>query len=155
MAYINFEVSTITAAGTTEGTGLGALSFYGTKFGQGPGFWLRIPLIAEPIGDCCTTTPQILDSWGLYYWVGTTTPTLDSGPTAVGTDVVYYGGPLKVYNFEKGGRWLFLGLPAGLDAGGTVGAGLDGATGSGAFLKRMEFYYRSTRECGKPPALSV
>jgi len=150
MAYINFEVSSITAAGTTEGTGLGALSFYGTKFGQGPGFWLRLPLVAEPIGDCCTTTPQLLDSWGLYYWVGTTSVGFNPG-----VNNVHYVGPLKVYNFEKGGRWLFLGLPANLDAGGTVGAGLDGATGSGAMLKRMEFYYRSTREQGKPPALTV
>jgi len=150
MAYINFEISTITATGVAEGTGLGALSFYGTKFGQGPGFWLRLPLVAEPIGDCCTTTPQILDSYGLYYWVGTTSVTWNPG-----VNCIQYGGPIKVYNFEKGGRWLFLGLPANLDAGGTVAAGLDGGTGSGAFLKRMDFYYRSTRECGKPPALGV
>ena len=141
MAYINFELSTITNAGTTEGTGLGALSFYGTKFGLGPGYWLRLPLVAEPIGDCCTTTPQVLDSWGLYYWVGTTSP----GYNAHDLQVLYLG-PLKVNNFEKGGRWLYIGPLADL---------VPAELATGACLKRMDFYYRSTQESGKPPALGA
>lgn len=101
MAYMQFDVTTITTANTTLLTDRGALSYYGALFGgihkgdtaSSSHHWLRMPQSAPPIGEMLTTTPAGLnEDYGVFLVVPTT------------------GGAFKtacgVLGFARGDRWF-------------------------------------------------
>lgn len=138
MAMIEFDVTSITTAATTMGTGVGMRVYYGTLFNE-TGYWVRGPETMEPIGECITTTPTALNNWGLYYFYATTS----AAPVSGGLPM--YGGPLKVSAFERGGRWICV-----ADASGAPGGiGVDTQTAS---RKVLRLYYRGINEGMAPPA---
>ena len=112
MAFVEFDVTTMTTANTTMPTDDGGLHYYGAMFGgiqkgdtsSTSHHWIRLPNSAPPIGEMPTTTaPGLNEDWGAFLCVPTTVAAGVAPKTAIG-----------VYGFARGSRWFCIdpGVPA-------------------------------------------
>jgi hypothetical protein len=130
MAYIEFEVSSISSQVTTGVYNTNAPQIvYGTMFGTA-GYWLKLPGSAPPIGEVSVAAGVY--GWGLWYEIVGSTSNLNAGYSRMG--------PVTILGFQRGDRWIrFTKI---------VLVGVQG--GASSKRKRFKLWYRSTNEQCSP-----